>query len=163
MAAEWYLNYGGVEVANHARLEAYLETVGSPLSSQGACGCPSFGAAMLEELPYTTPDDPDSPAPWYDPDVPASLEFAGLLVLDVAGLDDYPVQRTVTGGSPGAAPSARPARCPARSPSPPSSSALPAAGWTTGSTGSGRCSRGARPGSATGTVSRCSTAAPGRS
>ncbi|WP_309317375.1 hypothetical protein [Streptomyces salinarius] len=98
MAAEWYLNYGGVEVANHARLEAYLETVGSPLSSQGACGCPSFGAETLEELPYTRPDDPDSPAPWYDPDVPQSTEFAGLLVLDVAGLDDYPVQRTVTGG-----------------------------------------------------------------
>ncbi|XVV34939.1 hypothetical protein ACQPXT_13215 [Streptomyces sp. CA-100214] len=69
-----------------------------PLSSHGACGCPTFGAATLEELPYTTPDDPDSPAPWYDPDVPQSTEFAGLLVLEVAGLDDYPVQRTVTGG-----------------------------------------------------------------
>jgi hypothetical protein len=98
MAAEWYLSYGGVEVANHARLEAYLETVGSPLTSHGPCGCPTFNAEMVGDLPYTTPDDPESPAPWYDPDVPASTEFAGLLVLDVAGLDDHPVQRSVTGG-----------------------------------------------------------------
>ncbi len=98
MAGDFYLNFGGVEVANAARLEAYLRSVGSPLTSQGACGCPTFTAATLEELPYTTPDDPDSPAPWYDADVPQSAEFAGIMILDLAGLDDFPVQRTVTGG-----------------------------------------------------------------
>jgi hypothetical protein len=98
MAAEWYMNYGGVEVVNHARLSTYLQTVGSPLTDYNGCGCPTFGAEVLEELPYTTPDSEDSPAPWYDPDVPESVEFAGIMVLDVEGLDDYPVQRSVTGG-----------------------------------------------------------------
>ncbi|MEV6740471.1 hypothetical protein AB0N14_27375 [Streptomyces sp. NPDC051104] len=98
MAAEWYMQYGGVELVNHARLNQYLETVGSPLDGYSGCGCPTFGAEVLEELPYTTPGDPASPAPWYDPDVPESAEFAGLMVLDVAGLDDYPVQRSVAGG-----------------------------------------------------------------
>ncbi|MEZ7005819.1 hypothetical protein [Streptomyces sp. AD55] len=98
MAGDWYMEYGGVEVVNAARLDAYLETVGSPLTSYASCGCPTFGADTLEQLPYTTPDDPDSPAPWYDPHTPASLEFAGIQVLEVEGLDDHPVQRTVTGG-----------------------------------------------------------------
>lgn len=98
MAAEWYMAYGGVEVVNHARLTTYLGTVGSPLDGYAGCGCPTFGADTVEELPYTAPDDEDSPAPWYDADVPASREFAGVMVLDVAGLDDFPVQRSVTGG-----------------------------------------------------------------
>lgn len=98
MAAEWYLNFAGVEVVNHARLGVYLDTVGSPLTEWGPCGCPTFGADVLEDLPYTTPDDEDSPAPWYDADVPESAEFAGIMVLEMAGMDDFPVQRTVTGG-----------------------------------------------------------------
>lgn len=96
MALEWYLSLGGVEIANSARLAAYLETVGSPLDSVGACSCETFRPDLVGDLPYTTPDDPDSPAPWYDPDVPESDEFAGLMVLSVEGLDDYPVKRTVT-------------------------------------------------------------------
>ncbi|MDX3345870.1 hypothetical protein PV387_03325 [Streptomyces sp. ME02-6987-2C] len=98
MAADWYLNYGGVEVANHARLTAYIESVGSPLTTYGGCGCPTFGAEILGDLPYTAPDSEDSPAPWYDPDVPESTEFAGIMVLEIEGLDDFPVQRSVTGG-----------------------------------------------------------------
>ncbi|MER6367454.1 hypothetical protein ABT255_03575 [Streptomyces mirabilis] len=98
MATEWYMSYGGVEVVNHSRLTTYLETVGSPLDDSSGCGCPTFTNAVLEELPYTTPDSAASPAPWYDADVPESVEFAGLMVLQVDGLDDYPVQRTVTGG-----------------------------------------------------------------
>ncbi|MEU6594805.1 hypothetical protein ABZ923_37360 [Streptomyces sp. NPDC046881] len=98
MATEWFMSYGGVEVVNHSRLAAYLETVGSPLTDWAGCGCPTFGAQVLEDLPYTTPDDENSPAPWYDPDVPESTEFAGIMVLEVDGLDDYPVERTVTGG-----------------------------------------------------------------
>lgn len=98
MAAEWYMAYGGVEVVNHTRLNTYLETVGSPLDGYSGCGCPTATAQVLGDLPYTTPDDPASPAPWYDADVPESREFAGLMVLDVAGLDDHPVQRSVSGG-----------------------------------------------------------------
>ncbi|MGJ3558816.1 hypothetical protein ACR6C2_07505 [Streptomyces sp. INA 01156] len=98
MATEWYLGYGGVEVVNHSRLTTYLETVGSPLTGYSGCGCATFGPEIVGDLPYTTPGDEDSPAPWYDPDVPESAEFAGIMVLEVQGLDDHPVQRTVTGG-----------------------------------------------------------------
>lgn len=98
MATDWYLNFGGVEVANHVRLSAYIDSVGSPLTSYGGCGCPTFGAETLGDHPYTEPGDEDSPAPWFDPDVPESAEFAGIMVLEIDGLDDFPVQRTVTGG-----------------------------------------------------------------
>lgn len=91
---EWYLNLGGTEIANHARLQAYLESVGSPLDTVTACGCETFDAVLVGDDPYTTPADDD--APWYDPDVPESGDFAGLMVLSVDGLDDHPVTRTVT-------------------------------------------------------------------
>lgn len=91
-----YVALGGIEIANHARLRAYLESVGSPLNMGEVCGCETFTHEVLDELPYTTPDDPDSPAPWYDPDVPESAEFAGLLVLSVDGMDEWPMRRTVT-------------------------------------------------------------------
>lgn len=92
-----YLSVGGVEIANSARLREYLRTVGSPLDSgTDICACGALTADILGDQPYTTPDDPDSPAPWYDPDDPASGEFAGLLILDMEGIDDFPVARTVT-------------------------------------------------------------------
>lgn len=94
MALEWFLSLGGVEIANHARLATYLETVGSGLTSASACGCETFTAELVGDLPYTTPAEDE--APWYDPDVPESADFAGLLVLSVEGLDDHPVRRSVT-------------------------------------------------------------------
>jgi hypothetical protein len=92
---EHYLRFGGVEVANSARLSAYLQSVGSPLHTAEACGCPTLTAALVgDPAPYTTPAA--DPAPWWDPNVPESGEFAGLLVLSVDGLDDRPVARQVT-------------------------------------------------------------------
>ncbi|MFB8347903.1 hypothetical protein [Streptomyces niveus] len=95
-----YLDLGGTEIANPARLAAYLETVGSPLDSTSGCGCDTFTAAHAGDEEYTTPE---GGAPWYDPDVPSSAEFTGLMVLSVDGLDDHPVVRTttpaVTGGA----------------------------------------------------------------
>ncbi|MGW2100349.1 hypothetical protein ACWCPX_22125 [Streptomyces olivaceoviridis] len=94
-----YVTVGGVEVVNHARLRQYLRTVGSPLTS-GAdiCGCETLTSKVLDPdgLPYTTPDDPLTPAEWYDPDAPESVEFAGVLLLSIDGIDDYPVERSVS-------------------------------------------------------------------
>jgi hypothetical protein len=90
-----YLTFGGVEITNEARLETYLQTVGSPLTDAGSCGCPTFTAATVGDAPYSTPEEDQ--APWYDPDVPESADFAGFRVLSIEGLDDYPVRRTVTG------------------------------------------------------------------
>lgn len=94
-----YLSIGGIEVINTARLRAYLETVGSPLDSgSDICSCSTLTADILDPdgIPYTTPNDPGNPAPWYDPDVPESAQFVGFLPLDFDGIDDYPVRRTVT-------------------------------------------------------------------
>ncbi|MEV5677078.1 hypothetical protein [Streptomyces sp. NPDC052179] len=91
---EWYLELGGTEIANHARLQAYVGSVGSPLDSVSACGCETFDAVLVGDEPYTTPEQ--DAAPWYDPDVPESADFAGMMVLRVDGLDAHPVSRTVT-------------------------------------------------------------------
>ncbi|MET7809733.1 hypothetical protein ABZT26_02600 [Streptomyces sp. NPDC005395] len=96
-----YLALGGVEIANSARLEAYLETIGSPLDSVGVCHCDTFTAELVGDEPYTTSAEDE--APWYDEDVPESGEFAGLMVLTVDGLDDNPVARTVTQSAAGGA------------------------------------------------------------
>ncbi|UQA95604.1 hypothetical protein [Streptomyces halobius] len=98
---EHYLKLGGLEIANHARLAAYLETVGSPLDSIDACRCDTFTADLVGDEEYTDPASDG--APWYDPDLPESAQFAGLMVLSVDGLDDNPVTRTpspsVAGGA----------------------------------------------------------------
>ncbi|MEU1815128.1 hypothetical protein ABZ543_08015 [Streptomyces roseifaciens] len=89
-----FLSLGEVEVVNHVRLNAYLESVGSPLTSRSVCVCPTLTAEMLGDEPYTDPETDQ--APWFDADVPESAEFAGFLLLSVEGLDDYPVKRTVS-------------------------------------------------------------------
>ncbi|MDX3360588.1 hypothetical protein [Streptomyces sp. ME02-6978.2a] len=98
---EHYLKLGDVEIANHARLNAYVGSVGTALTSVTACGCETFTAELVGDSEYTDPAT--DAAPWYDPDLPESAAFAGLMVLSVDGLDDYPVTRSVstavTGGA----------------------------------------------------------------
>ncbi|MFD3848198.1 hypothetical protein ACFWVB_20195 [Streptomyces microflavus] len=96
MALFDYFTIGGVEVANAARLNAYLETeaVGSPLTQASVCVCPTLTAEVLGDEPYVDPATDD--APWYDASVPESAEFAGFLVLSMEGLDEFPVRRSVT-------------------------------------------------------------------
>lgn len=91
-----YLELGGLEVINTARLRAYLQNVGSPLDSGAqVCACPTLTAEVLDDDPYDTPAT--DPAPWYDPAVPESADFLGFLPLSVDGWDDpWPVVRTVT-------------------------------------------------------------------
>lgn len=101
MALDWYLALDQVEIANHARLSQYLGTVGSPLDSVTACGCETFTAALVGDDPYTDPAADE--APWWDPNIPASAEFAGMLVLSVDGLDDHPMQRAVSNAVAGGA------------------------------------------------------------
>lgn len=98
---EGYLTLGGVEIANHARLQAYIDAglVGG-WDHLEACGCPTLTAASLGEAPYVSPSA--DPAPWYDANIAASGEFSGLLLLGVSGIDDRPTSRavsqSVTGG-----------------------------------------------------------------
>lgn len=96
-----YIAFGGVEVANAARLQVYAQTVGTPLTSGPSCRCPSLTAEGLGDAPYTTPEE--DRAPWWDPARPESADFAGWMVLSVEGLDDHPVTRQVTGAVAGGA------------------------------------------------------------
>lgn len=94
MALLDYVSLGGVELVNHLRLAAYLESVGSPLDSTSPCVCPTLNAGMFGDADYTTPAADE--APWYDPAVPESADFAGFMLLSIDGIDDYPVKRSVT-------------------------------------------------------------------
>jgi hypothetical protein len=100
-----YAEADGAEVWNMVRLSAYLDNVGSPFDSGPVlCACDTLTAANLgatdtEGNPvtaYTVPDDPTQPAPWFDPDTPASAEFLGFMPLTVSGTDDNPRARSVT-------------------------------------------------------------------
>lgn len=93
-----YIKIGSNEIANTARLSAYIAALGSPFSSGTLCACPTLTAEVLGDLPYTVPNDPDpdAAAPWFDVDVPDSADFLGFLPLSVDGTDTYPVTRTVT-------------------------------------------------------------------
>lgn len=84
----------GLEIFNSARLDCYLGSVGSGLDSVGTCVCENFDHETLGHLPYVNPAY--DLAPWYDPDIPESADFAGLMVLSVDGMDDHPMERTVT-------------------------------------------------------------------
>jgi hypothetical protein len=90
-----YMALGGVEIVNTTRLAAYAETVGTALTSGPVCGCPTLTAEGVGDEPYSTPEEDG--APWWDPAVPESSDFAGWMVTSVEGLDDHPVQRQVTG------------------------------------------------------------------
>lgn len=53
------------------------------------CSCP----LDAPDVPFTTPDDPANPAPWYDPNDPASMEFLGAMILGIAGMTDSTAKR----------------------------------------------------------------------
>ena len=83
MAWPGFLMVGGNEVINNTRTAVYARALGI---TNIQCGqCPDLNR-ILDEPPYTSPDGDD--APWWDPAVPASKEFAGLLGLEVIGLDN---------------------------------------------------------------------------
>lgn len=92
-----YASTGGNEIWNTTRLQAYLTNVGSPFDNgPDICTCDALTPEILGDLgPYTTPSDPASPAPWYDPDMPETGEFLGFLPLSVGGVDDNPRTRNV--------------------------------------------------------------------
>ncbi|QBZ73515.1 minor tail protein [Streptomyces phage Mischief19] len=97
-----YMNVGGNEVINNARLRAYLANVGSPFDTGAAiCGCDTIRPDLVDDggdddLPavYETPQQ--DPAPWYDPDLTISGEFLGFLPLSITGLTDNTRARNVT-------------------------------------------------------------------
>jgi hypothetical protein len=75
-----YLTFAGVELVNDARTAAYSSALGLP---GGGCeDCPPLAGAL--GTVYVSPAA--DPAPWYDPAVAASGEFAGLVVQAIDGV-----------------------------------------------------------------------------
>lgn len=81
MFAGW-LEIAGTEVISTERARTYAAGLG--ITSVRCDACPNL-PGVLGDAPYTLPQE-DS-APWYDPAVPASREFAGVVGLDVNGAD----------------------------------------------------------------------------
>lgn len=84
-AMQSYLALGGNEIVNAARLKAYVDNGLAPgRYSVRAIGCAGLTGILpcldceVPECGYQLPELDD--APWYDPTVPESKDFAGLLV-----------------------------------------------------------------------------------
>lgn len=88
MAYDGFLRYGGTEVVNLERLAAYLDNGLAPLGARiDVEGCDGLSEVIYSPgwVPYRTPiqDEP----PWYDVEDPDTWDFAGVLPLEVTGLD----------------------------------------------------------------------------
>jgi hypothetical protein len=76
-----WLTFAGTEVISTARAGAYARSLG--ITDVRCSDCLDVTRA-LKDQPYTTPDLDD--APWYDPGVPASARFGGVVGLSIMGL-----------------------------------------------------------------------------
>lgn len=79
-----WLQLGGAEIANNTRVMRYAQSL-VPLLAPACDDCPDL-SVLLGDDPYESPMIDE--AAWYDPDIPASGEFAGFYMLDITGLTD---------------------------------------------------------------------------
>lgn len=91
-AAAWL---GGTEIVNDSRTTAYMKNGIKPdtLTVNGDCGCGNILALAGCDSEYTTPAEDN--APWYDPAIPESAEFAGFLSTEFEGMSST-YSRSVT-------------------------------------------------------------------
>lgn len=92
MAWSGYFMFGGTELINATRTEAYARHLGvqwfRPVYNEAALPW------LLDEAEYTTPLQDD--APWTDPDNLDSYDFYGAYPLEVTGIEDGTTDATVT-------------------------------------------------------------------
>lgn len=104
-----YLYYNSTEIANNQRVVAYLNgnpALGIPglkgpnLSVSANCGCDAIDLYCDQGSgPNGTFLSPKlDNAPWYDPDVPDSSDFAGFFIEDITGFDSV-VKREFSEGA----------------------------------------------------------------
>lgn len=89
------LTYGDTEIANTSRVVSHLQGDGV-----GMCGCGGLQVDYDDSWPgmkdlYGVEEWSPLSSPWYDPLVPASLQFVGMWVMQVEGMDAVPVSREV--------------------------------------------------------------------
>lgn len=85
-----YAEYGGVEILNEARTQAYAERAGIGMTCMPCQGL--YDA--LDNPQYTTPRA--DRAPWYDPHYPESQRVIGFLGMDIVGTGQSTATRTPT-------------------------------------------------------------------
>lgn len=85
MVYSGWLSIAGVEIANAARVEAYVRNLIPGFPLRGCQGCDSLIAALGDE-PYYSPLQDD--APWLDVANPATRDFYGFYPLALEGVDD---------------------------------------------------------------------------
>lgn len=92
MAWSGYFMFGGTEIINATRTEAYTRhlNVGWFRPIYNEAGLPW----LLGEKEYTTPLQDD--APWTDPDNLDSYDFFGVYPLDITGIEDSTTEAQVT-------------------------------------------------------------------
>jgi hypothetical protein len=90
-----WLSFAGTEIVNSARARAYMDAWGLELTCDP---CATLDDALWGDQPdwggYQGPDL--DPAPWYDPAVPESARFLGVVGLAFNGFGNNPVDRTLT-------------------------------------------------------------------
>lgn len=96
-----FLELDGIEISNGARTIQYLRNgLGSAHWQVGeGCACHSLitdvcPSATTAEQCFVSPEA--DPAPWFDPDVPESADFLGVLIKDVRPWFDGQAARNVT-------------------------------------------------------------------
>lgn len=104
MSWDGYYRFGDVEIINAARVRAYADALGMPWVKDAGTGKNPEGLAALLGDTYIKPSV--DPAPWYDNDIPESGDFAGVLPLEVNGIENSTRESTVfefthDGGNPG--------------------------------------------------------------
>lgn len=71
--------FGCVELIHDCRTLAFMRNSAElSKATRGTIDCTDCCCPDIDPVEYTTPDDAENPAPWYDPDNPASAEFLGL-------------------------------------------------------------------------------------
>lgn len=103
MAYLGWFSFGGTEVINGPRFEAYAKNLGIP-GFRPYFKFPELATA-LGEFPYRSPFQ-DVDVPWADPDNPDLYDFIGFYPTDVSGLESSSrtstvVENTSDGGVPG--------------------------------------------------------------
>lgn len=103
MAYDGWVEFGGTELFNLSRTVQLAEALGID-----SVWITPESVAWIETWLGGSDYDDITEAPWYDPEYPASAEFAGIIPLSFAGLDDStrestPVEYITDGGNPGRA------------------------------------------------------------
>lgn len=104
MAWNGYFRYGGTEIINAARTADYAHGLGLYWVKNSEDWASGVLPGLLGTAGYSHPMI--DPAPWYDPDTPESANFAGIIPLEVTGIEDSTRESSVfefigDGGNPG--------------------------------------------------------------